>query len=159
MSVNFVMQRVLRLSMILSIVSGSLVKKNEPLTSLDEKTADIDLELVSFALVHLLASHCHLWWNSSICSRRSSPSRYRRLVSPRNNTMDIEPFSQVRPSISSSITAGDGHHQVALLLFVLTDSGSSLRTIDNRPVFCILECNGPSRTPFWVVVAACSELG
>jgi hypothetical protein len=65
---------VLGLSMVLSMVSGSVVKKNDPLTSSDLKIGFIALATVWLDVTVLLAMRVYIMWKLSKCDRRSSLS-------------------------------------------------------------------------------------
>jgi hypothetical protein len=67
---------VLRLSMtiILSMVSGSVVEKNDPLTSSNFKMGFIALATVCLDVAILFAMRVYIMWKLSKCDMRSSPS-------------------------------------------------------------------------------------
>jgi hypothetical protein len=78
---------VLRLSMMLSTVSGGVVEKNDSLTSSDLKMGFIASETVWLDVVVLFVMRVYIMWKLSKCDMRPSPSWWRMDVSARKRCM------------------------------------------------------------------------
>jgi hypothetical protein len=100
MSLNAVRLRVLKLSIIVSIVSGKVERKKEPLI-----LSNLNIFVMAFPTVcdnaaQRLAILVQRWWNLS---------RWRHIA-----CVSVETSSQVCPGFCGGVAAGDRHSEVAV---------------------------------------------